>query len=82
MHIKRVSIQNFVSYEKLDLPTELSKGVNLFLGANGSGKSNFLQGTLKTISLTINYSNRIRSKRFSLKEDQAREKSIPQCKQW
>lgn len=45
MHIKRVTIENFVSYEHLVLPNEgLSPGLNLILGTNGSGKSNFLQG--------------------------------------
>ena len=49
MYIKRVNIHNFVSYERLELPVELSKGLNLFLGANGSGKSNFLQGIIISV---------------------------------
>ena len=45
MHIKRVTIKNFVSYEELNQPQlTLSPGLNLLLGLNGSGKSNFLQG--------------------------------------
>jgi chromosome segregation ATPase len=44
MHIKRVIVDNFVSYEHLELPSDLSKGLNLILGQNGSGKSNFHQG--------------------------------------
>jgi len=46
MHIKRVSLVNFVSYQHLpELPGgDLSSGLNLFLGKNGSGKSNLLQG--------------------------------------
>jgi|LauGreDrversion4_2_1035121.scaffolds.fasta_scaffold44030_7 chromosome segregation ATPase len=43
MHIKRVTVKNFVSYE--DQPqVVVSPGLNLLLGLNGSGKSNFLQG--------------------------------------
>ena len=48
MHIKRVNVENFVSYDKLQVPVELSKGLNLLLGSNGSGKSNFLQGNHRT----------------------------------
>lgn len=51
MHIKRVSIVNFVSYDDFNTGAaegaalqQLSPGLNLLLGANGSGKSNFLQG--------------------------------------
>jgi chromosome segregation ATPase len=42
MHIKRLNFENFVSYDKFPFPGDLSPGLNLFLGANGSGKSNFL----------------------------------------
>ena len=46
MHIKRVAIEAFLSYEQLQMGqgVELSPGCNLILGKNGSGKSNFLQG--------------------------------------
>ena len=48
MHIKRVAIEAFLSYEQLQMGqgVELSSGCNLILGKNGSGKSNFLQGML------------------------------------
>jgi len=32
MHIKKVNLENFVSYEHLELPADLSKGLNLILG--------------------------------------------------
>jgi len=46
MHIKRVTINGFTSYEQLTMESgkQLSKGCNLILGLNGCGKSNFLQG--------------------------------------
>ena len=50
MHIKRVNIVNFVSYALLQLPSDMSPGLNLLLGSNGSGKSNFLQGKYLTIN--------------------------------
>ena len=53
MHIKRVAIEAFLSYEQLQMGqgVELSPGCNLILGKNGSGKSNFLQGKWKTFFL-------------------------------
>ena len=46
MHIKTVSIEAFLSYERLKMAEgmQLSSGCNLILGKNGTGKSNFLQG--------------------------------------
>ena len=54
MHIKRVAIEAFLSYEQLQMGqgVELSPGCNLILGKNGSGKSNFLQGKSTTFILT------------------------------
>ena len=47
MRIKRVTIEAFASYERLEMTDEFSPGCNLILGKNGSGKSNFLQGKSK-----------------------------------
>lgn len=46
MHIKRVAIEAFLSYQKLEMAGDLTldPACNLILGKNGSGKSNFLQG--------------------------------------
>ena len=68
MHIKRVIVDNFVSYEHLELPSDLSKGLNLILGQNGSGKSNFHQGRYKHFSKNV-ISDHLRPKRCSLKKD-------------
>ena len=44
MRIKRVVIEAFASYEKLEMNDEFNSGCNLILGKNGCGKSIFLQG--------------------------------------
>lgn len=44
MNIKRVSIEGFKSFKELQMSSDLSPGLNLILGQNGRGKSNFLQG--------------------------------------
>jgi chromosome segregation ATPase len=46
MFIKRVAIQAFTSYDKLQQADDLAldPSCNLILGMNGCGKSNFLQG--------------------------------------
>ena len=46
MRVKRVTINGFKSYKQLELEEDLSPGLNLVLGSNGSGKSNFLEGKL------------------------------------
>ena len=48
MHIKRVAIDAFLSYQKLEMAGDLTLDptCNLILGKNGSGKSNFLQGKI------------------------------------
>lgn len=46
MRIKRVVIDAFASYEKLEMNEEFDQGCNLILGKNGCGKSNLLQGKL------------------------------------
>ena len=51
MHIKRVAIDAFLSYQKLEMAGDLTLDptCNLILGKNGSGKSNFLQGKISNI---------------------------------
>jgi chromosome segregation ATPase len=44
MRIKRVTIDAFASYDRLEMSEEFNPGCNLILGKNGCGKSNFLQG--------------------------------------
>ena len=41
MRIDRINIQNFKNYEALEV--EFEKGVNLFVGSNGSGKTSMLE---------------------------------------
>jgi len=55
MRIKRVVIEAFASYEKLEMKDEFSPGCNLILGKNGCGKSNFLQGKFKKIKHNLTY---------------------------
>ena len=55
MYIKKVVLENFASYEKLQMDQDLSRGVNLILGKNGSGKSNFLQGKSKPTNFEFSH---------------------------
>ncbi len=48
MHIKQIIIQNFQSY-KYEVIEDISPYANLFLGKNGHGKSNIING----ISISI-----------------------------
>lgn len=41
MHLKSITLRQFRSYHELHLPVD--PGVNLFLGLNGSGKTNFIE---------------------------------------
>eukprot|EP00746_Dinoflagellata_sp_MGD_P165964 gnl/MRDRNA2_/MRDRNA2_95562_c0_seq1.p1 gnl/MRDRNA2_/MRDRNA2_95562_c0~~gnl/MRDRNA2_/MRDRNA2_95562_c0_seq1.p1 ORF type:complete len:1200 (-),score=338.27 gnl/MRDRNA2_/MRDRNA2_95562_c0_seq1:130-3729(-) len=51
MHIKQVIIRGFKTYkEQVDLTQDLSPGVNVVVGFNGSGKSNFFQAILFVLS--------------------------------
>ena len=52
MRIKRVVIEAFASYDKIEMKDEFSPGCNLILGKNGCGKSNFLQGKCLKQKLT------------------------------
>lgn len=51
MYIKQVIIRGFKTYkEQVDLSKDLSPGVNVVVGFNGSGKSNFFQAILFVLS--------------------------------
>ena len=55
MYIKYVIIKKFKSYRELTYMEELSPEVNLVLGANGQGKSNFIDAII--FVLTDKYKN-------------------------
>ncbi len=44
MHLSHLSLKNFRSYSELDLP--LSKGITVFLGRNGEGKTNIVEAVM------------------------------------
>eukprot|EP00928_Gymnodinium_smaydae_P099583 TRINITY_DN9545_c0_g1_i1.p1 TRINITY_DN9545_c0_g1~~TRINITY_DN9545_c0_g1_i1.p1 ORF type:complete len:1202 (-),score=346.94 TRINITY_DN9545_c0_g1_i1:163-3768(-) len=51
MHIKQVIIRGFKTYkDQVSLAEDFSKGVNVVVGFNGSGKSNFFNAILFVIS--------------------------------
>jgi DNA repair exonuclease SbcCD ATPase subunit len=41
MRIDKIKIENFKNYENLEV--EFEKGINLFVGSNGSGKTSILE---------------------------------------
>lgn len=43
MRIQNISLENFRNYEKIDLRFDDSSNINLFLGDNAQGKTNFLE---------------------------------------
>jgi DNA replication and repair protein RecF len=43
MHLKSLKLENFRNYEKLYLELNPNKNVNLFIGDNAQGKTNFLE---------------------------------------
>jgi recombinational DNA repair ATPase RecF len=47
MSIKTLRIENFLSYKAAK--SDLSSGLNVFVGRNGSGKSNLINGNLNVI---------------------------------
>ena len=49
MKIKNISILNFRNYEKIDI--DFSDGINIFIGLNGTGKTNLLE-SIYTLALT------------------------------
>ena len=68
MYIKYVIIKKFKSYRELTYMEELSPEVNLVLGANGQGKSNFIDAII--FVLTDKYNGiRQEDKKFLLHEE-------------
>ena len=68
LNIKHVVMKRFKSYREMLYMEELSKGVNLIIGANGNGKSNFLDSIMYV--LTDKYQNmRQEDKKLLLHED-------------
>ena len=43
MHIKQIVLRNFKSYRE-EIITDISKEINVVIGKNGHGKSNFYKG--------------------------------------
>ena len=68
LNIKHIILKRFKSYREMLYMDELSKGVNLIIGANGNGKSNFLDSII--YGLTDKYQNmRQEDKKLLLHED-------------
>ncbi len=68
LNIKHIILKRFKSYREMLYMDELSKGVNLIIGANGNGKSNFLDSIIYV--LTDKYWNmRQEDKKLLLHED-------------
>ena len=44
MHLKNLALKNYRSYTELELP--LDKGINIFIGRNGEGKTNIVESIL------------------------------------
>ncbi len=55
MHIQSITIKNFKSYRDFSLVESLDSKINLIIGQNGHGKSNFLDAII--FVLTEKYSN-------------------------
>ena len=68
LNIKHIVLKRYKSYREMLYMDELSKGVNLIIGANGNGKSNFLDSIMYV--LTDKYqSMRQEDKKLLLHED-------------
>ena len=68
LNIKHVVIKRFKSYREMLYMDQLSKGVNLIIGSNGNGKSNFLDSIMYVV--TDKYQNmRQEDKKLLLHED-------------
>ena len=68
LNIKHIILKRFKSYREMLYMDELSKGVNLIVGSNGNGKSNFLDSIIYV--LTDKYQNmRQEDKKLLLHED-------------
>ena len=50
MAIKRLTLERFTAFEKLDL--SLSPGINVFLGANGTGKTHLMKTIYAACDIT------------------------------
>ena len=55
LNIKHVVMKRYKSYREMLYMDELSKGVNIIIGTNGNGKSNFLDSIMYV--LTDKYQN-------------------------
>ena len=56
MSITRIKLQNFTVFNKLDI--DLSPGLNVFIGANGTGKTHLMKvayAACKTQSVWYNF---------------------------
>jgi len=51
--MKAITLKNFKSYDNQLIP-DLSPNINLFIGQNGQGKSNFFKGI--NLSIQLSYS--------------------------
>jgi structural maintenance of chromosome 3 (chondroitin sulfate proteoglycan 6) len=69
MYIKYLVIKKYKSYRELTYMDQLSNGINVIIGANGNGKSNFLDAII--FVLTDKYQNlRQEDKKLLLHEEQ------------
>ena len=50
MAIKRLTLERFTAFEKLDL--SLSPGINVFIGANGTGKTHIMKTIYAACDIT------------------------------
>jgi predicted ATPase len=55
MPVERVKLENFTAFQKLDI--ELSPGINVFIGANGTGKTHLLKVLYAACDITKTKSN-------------------------
>lgn len=66
MKIKRISLENFRGFDKLDL--DLNGRNAVIVGSNGAGKSSVINGTVTTLSLIIDKLSYNVSKKVDLNE--------------
>ena len=52
MHLNHLSLKNFRSYSELELP--LNKGITIFIGRNGEGKTNIVESILSSTKISLN----------------------------
>ena len=58
MYLKTIALKNFRTYKDLEFMTEFDSGINIILGENGKGKSNFIS----SIDFLINSFNKFMTK--------------------